>query len=86
MDWFTGFIVYFMIFWTALFVVLPWNLEKKIIKPEEGISGAPVRANIKKKFLATAILSAAIWLVVFVAIEFQIIDFRHMAAQMEGIE
>ena len=86
MDWFTGIMSYFMIYWVALFVVLPWNLDKKTIKPEEGITGAPSDPQLKKKFIATGVLSAVIWLIIFALIEIEIINFRDMAINLEGIE
>ena len=83
MDWFTGTIVYFLIWWTALFMVLPWRLEKKkSVKPEEGIVGAPVNPKIKEKFIATTILSAVIWIVIYILIEMGIVDFRQLAEDM----
>lgn len=84
MSVFTGIILYLLLFWTALFAVLPWGNRT----PEEnelqiGHAGsAPVNPRIKQKFLATAILAAILWSVIFALIHFGVIDFYGIARNM----
>lgn len=71
----TGIIVFLLIWWTALFTVLPFGHKRDQ-------DGTPIRANMKKKLIWTTILSAIIWGVVFVLIEADIISFRDLANSM----
>ena len=76
MGWFTGFIVYAMIWWIVLLAVLPLGVRREE-SPEEGHDpGAPSNPNIPKKLLAATLISAAIWLAVFALVEFDIFSFR----------
>ena len=71
-----------MIYWLALFAVLPFG-NKYVEAVEEGnVTSAPDNANMKKKFMITAIVSAIIWMIVFLSIHFEIIDFYEIARQM----
>ncbi|MFA5592151.1 MAG: DUF1467 family protein [Micavibrio sp.] len=82
MSIFTGFILYFMLFWLTLFVVLPWGN-----RPQENVQtgnapSAPANPRIRKKFLVTACITAIIWLVVFLMIYFNVLDFYEIARRM----
>tara|TARA_B100001179_G_C18547370_1_gene384417 strand:- start:724 stop:990 length:267 start_codon:yes stop_codon:yes gene_type:complete len=83
MDWFTGIIVYLMIFWTFLFCVLPFGVRQGESKPAAHGPGAPVKASMKKRFLVTAIGSIIIWIVVYILVDHRIIDFRQIAEGMQ---
>lgn len=78
----SGILVYFVIWWTALFVVLPWGVRQQSGGVEQGIKAAPQNPQIKNKFIITTLLSLAIWLLVFILIEMNIISFRDLARQM----
>ena len=56
-----GFAGYFVIWWIALFLVLPWGVTRNANPVDGQDPGAPVNPHIKRKFLATTILSAIIW-------------------------
>lgn len=82
MSIFTGIILYLMIYWTALFAILPWGNKAAEI-PENGEwGGAPINPRIKQKFIITGFVAAAIWLIVFVLIQMDVIDFRSIARHM----
>lgn len=81
MTIFTGIIVYLLIWWTALFTVLPWGLQHEKTDPGHA-GGAPVRPRLKLKILVTTGISAIIWGVIFILIESGIIDFRAIATTM----
>ena len=63
MSIFTGIVLYLMIYWVALFAVLPWgNRAPEGDELTVGHAGsAPVNPNLKKKFIATAVVAAILW-------------------------
>ena len=78
MTVFTGIIVYVLIWWTALFAVLPIGTRPD---PEGdpsagGWRGAPERPLLFWKILATTVLSAVLWLGAYALIESDWISFR----------
>ncbi len=82
MNAFSGFVVYVMIYWTLLFAILPWGNKAPDV-PEEGMAGsAPINPRLKQKFIITGILSAILWLAVFILIKMDVIDFYDIARQM----
>lgn len=82
MDWFTGFVAFLIIWWTALFTVLPlW--VRPAVKEGGNMPGAPENPHLFKKFLVTTGLSAMIWLALFVAIKSNLIDFRAQSVAMK---
>lgn len=75
MDWFTGIIVFLLIWWFSIFLVLPWS-----IKRDE--TGKPDDPKLKQKFLATTALSVLLWVIVYALIEADLISFREMALSL----
>ena len=71
----TAIIVFLLIWWTALFAVLPFGHKR-----DE--TGKPVFANMKKKFIRTTFVAIILWAIVFVLIESDMISFREMANEM----
>jgi len=72
MDPVNAFLIYILVLWVTLFAILPLGVrgrakENDVVPGSE--PGAPVNANIKKKFLLTTLISAAIWVVVFFLIK-----------------
>lgn len=84
MNLFTGIILYLLLFWTSLFAVLPWgNRPPEGEELQSGNAGsAPVNPRIKQKFMATAVVAAILWGIVFALIHFGVIDFYGIARQM----
>lgn len=73
----SGIVVYLCIWWTVLFAVLPWGVRQPET-PETGVVGAPVNPNLKRKVLATTLISAIIWGIIWVVFQLDIVDFRAM--------
>jgi len=82
MTIFTGIILYIMIYWLALFAVLPFGNKFVEVTETGNVTSAPDHANMKRKFIITAIVSAIIWMIVFLSIHFEIIDFYEIARKM----
>jgi len=71
MDPVNAFLIYILIWWITLFAILPIGIrgqaeENNIVPGSE--PGAPVHVNIRKKFLITTLVSAIIWIIVFLMI------------------
>ena len=77
MTVFTGIAIYFTIWWTVLFSVLPIGVtshaEAGIDKGDGGDPGAPVDPKLKKKFITTTIVSTILWVILFLVIHFKLI-------------
>jgi predicted secreted protein len=78
MDWFTGIVLYLLIWWLVLFAVLPIGTHSE---PEpdaaSGWRGAPSRSRIGRKMLATTLVAALVWGGCAALIESNWISFRH---------
>ncbi|MBV9825589.1 MAG: DUF1467 family protein [Alphaproteobacteria bacterium] len=76
MGWFTGVVVYILVWWVTLFAVLPlW------VKPaEQGdpghASGAPQNPRLLAKAALTTAIAAVIWLAIFVVVSEPWFSFR----------
>jgi predicted secreted protein len=86
MDWFTGVVVYLLIWWTALFCVLPIGIKPvEQADPEAGgWRGAPTRPLLGRKVIGTSLLSALLWLGVYAIIQSGWVSFREGWWAYEG--
>ncbi|MBX5454621.1 MAG: DUF1467 family protein [Acidobacteriia bacterium] len=77
MDWFTGVVLYALIWWVVLFAVLPFGTEPEA-EPDaaSGWRGAPKRPLLGRKLLATTLVAAVIWLGCYALIRSNWISFR----------
>jgi predicted secreted protein len=66
MGWFTGGVLYVLIWWVTLFAVLPFG-TKPVVKPDAqtGWRGAPEQPRLLRKAIATTIVSAILWVAVY---------------------
>ena len=76
MNWFTGIIVYVLVWWVALFAVLPlW-----IVPAEPGelghAAGAPKQPLLRRKVLLTSLVAAVIWMAIYVLVRSPWLSFR----------
>lgn len=88
MTIFTGIILYLMLYWLIIFTVLPWGNKAPDDVTVGNATSAPANPRLKQKFLATALIAAIVWGMVFALIHFDVIDFYDIASQMsqEDIE
>ncbi len=76
MTWFTGILVYVIIWWVVLFMVLPWGV-KVPEEPEPGhASSAPVNPMMWRKALITSLIAAVLWGIAYWLIESEYLSFR----------
>jgi predicted secreted protein len=78
MNWFTGIIVFVIIWWTALFAVLPIG-TKPVARPDDvsGWRGAPERPRLMMKIIVTTIVTCVLWTGSYLLIRSDYISFRH---------
>ncbi len=78
MGYFNGCVLFVLIWWTALFAVLPLGTNP-VPDPDaaSGWRGAPARARIGRKLLITTLVSAVIWGCCALVIDSGWISFRH---------
>jgi len=75
MNWFSGLVLFIVIWWTLLFAVLPFAVRSQLEDGDvvEGSErGAPAVSHIKKKFLITTIIAFIIWVAVCAVIIFDL--------------
>jgi len=76
-GWFTGFVLYVLIWWTVLFAVLPFGTRPvEEADPRSGWRGAPAQAHIGRKVVATTLVSLLVWGVCVAVIESPWASFR----------
>ena len=72
----TGVTVYLMVWWMVLFMVLPWRVTTPT-EPQPGSApSAPDKPYIWLKMAITTVISAVIWLIIYVLVESEWISFR----------
>jgi predicted secreted protein len=78
MTVFTGVAIYFTIWWTVLFSILPLGVtshaEAGIDHGDGGDPGAPVDPKLKRKFLTTTIIASVLWVILFLVLKFELIQ------------
>ena len=78
MNWFTGIVLYVLIWWTALFAVLPFGVRAPSDPdPRTGWRGAPEQPRLIMKILATTLVAAVIWFGAWLLIRSPYLSFRH---------
>ncbi|MBV9783851.1 MAG: DUF1467 family protein [Acidisphaera sp.] len=77
MGWFTGLVLYLLIWWTVLFAVLPFG-TKPVAEADEqsGWRGAPAHPHLGRKVLATTLVALLVWGACVAVIESPWLSFR----------
>jgi predicted secreted protein len=76
MNWFTGIGSYIVIWWIALFAVLPWGVKPTQEGDPGHAAGAPANPRLLFKAAVTTAVACVIWLFVYWAVNSDLIDFR----------
>jgi predicted secreted protein len=78
MGWFTGSVLYVLIWWTVLFAVLPFGTHPvSEADPETGWRGVPQRPHLLRKVIATTLVAGVVWAGAYVLISSDWLSFRH---------
>ena len=65
MNWFTGILVYVIIWWVLLFTILPWGVTQSQ-NPQLGHDkGAPENPRLFMKIVLTTTISTILWLIYY---------------------
>jgi predicted secreted protein len=78
MGWVTGVMVYFVVWWTVLFAVLPFGIEPDEAGAREtgGWRGTPRAPGILKNALWTTVAATVVWLVIYYLVTSDWLSFR----------
>jgi predicted secreted protein len=78
MAWFTGVVLYVLIWWSLLFAVLPFSSPATSeADPVSGWRGTPTRPFIQRTILRTTVITTIVWLCVWALIHSGWISFHH---------
>lgn len=78
MTWVTGIVLYTLIWWVALFAVLPIGTRPEVdADASSGWRGTPAAPRLWFKIALTTVVSAVVWALVYLVIESEILSFRH---------
>jgi predicted secreted protein len=80
MNWFSGFVVYVILWWILFFMSLPFGVKSpdeagEAVGPGHATS-APVRPRLWLKAVVVTILAGMLWGVVYWVIESDLVSFR----------
>lgn len=76
MAWVTGIVVYVLVWWITLFAVLPlWVTPAEPDDPGHA-AGAPQRPRMLLKLAITTVVSALIWLLIYLLVKSPWLSFR----------
>ena len=78
MTWFTGVVVYVLIWWIVLFAVLPIGTHP-VEEPDAttGWRGAPARPRLLMKVIVTTLVATVVWFGAWLLISSDYVSFRH---------
>jgi predicted secreted protein len=82
MNWFTGILLFVVIWWLVFFMALPFGVRNVSETGEDQEAGhdqgAPVNPRLWVKVGATTLITAAIMALILASIEFEWIDYRKL--------
>jgi predicted secreted protein len=78
MGWATGIMVYLVIWWIALFMVLPLGV-RRVENPGRGQeAGAPERPEMLRKAIITTVVAAVLWIAFYGFYQLDLLSFRRL--------
>ena len=78
MNWFTGLVLYVLIWWTVLFAVLPIGTRPvEEADQQTGWRGAPEQPRLLMKVIITTLVAAVVWFGSWLLITSDYVSFRH---------
>ena len=81
MGFFSGFVVFVIIWWTVIFMVLPFGVRPEVDDVQPGHQvGAPSNPRLLRKVLITTAISVVLWVIINILITENVFSFRDWAA------
>ena len=78
MNWFTGLVLYVLIWWTVLFGVLPLGTRPMADADNQtGWRGAPEHPQLLRKAIITTLVATVVWFGAYLLITSPYVSFRH---------
>ena len=78
MNWFTGVVLYVLIWWTVLFAVLPIGTRPvEGADRQSGWRGAPEHPRLLMKVIVTTLVAGVVWVGAWLLITSDYVSFRH---------
>jgi predicted secreted protein len=75
-NWFIGITMYVVIWWLVIFAILPFGVSSA----EEGdpghAAGAPRQPHLARKAVATTIVAALVWLLIYWVVASDLVNLR----------
>jgi len=75
-TWFTGTMVYVIIWWLVLFLVLPWGVHVPDEHEPGHATSAPAKPMMWRKTLITTLIAAVFWGITYWLIESDLLTLR----------
>jgi len=77
-TWFTGVVVFILIWWVTLFAILPIGIrpDSEADPAAGGWRGTPTAPRLGRKLLWTTLVAALLWLGVFALVQSDWLSFR----------
>jgi predicted secreted protein len=76
MTWFTGLMVYAIIWWVVLFAVLPWGVHVPDQHEPGHATSAPEKPMLWRKAAVTTAIATVLWVIAYYLITSDLISFR----------
>ena len=78
MHWVSGVVLFVIIWWVALFAVLPIGTQPQAAADDKsGWRGAPRQPRLRMKVIVTTVVACVIWLGAYALISSDYLSFRH---------
>ncbi|HEX9791511.1 MAG TPA: DUF1467 family protein [Kiloniellales bacterium] len=75
-TWFSGILVYVIIWWVVFFAVLPWGVRVPETHEPGHATSAPERPMLWRKVAITSLIAAVLWVVAYLLIESDLLPVR----------
>ena len=76
MGWLSGILVYLVVWWLVIFMVLPWGVKPPDNPGPGHATSAPDRPMLWRKVAITSVITAVVWVIIYLAIENSWVSFR----------
>ena len=76
MGWLSGILVYLVVWWLVIFMVLPWGVKPPDNPGPGHATSAPDQPMLWRKTAITSVITAVVWVIIYLAVENSWVNFR----------